>query len=505
MTLALIILGGISLLELLLWFGPIWNIRKFVAYPLVLALAAFTGAILAIHISTWVVLISIITLYRITNLLRIIQGRVQANYLYHGTRQTALLLISAQIFIVACLGLGELAQLNILGWWYLLASWQVLVAGVLLVSTIRHLRTTYPPALQDAIAERDLPSLTVAIPARNETDELRQCLESLIASSYPKLEILVLDDCSQDRHTPEIIRGFAHDGVRFIAGVAPPDQWLAKNYAYAQLAEAANGELLLFCGVDVSFEPQSLTILVKTMLQKQKSMISIMPRNMLPKHGGPLSLFIQPNRYAWEIALPRRLLHRPPVLSTCWLITRKALRAAGGFQAVSRKGVPESYLARTTANDRDGYSFMQANTSMGISCQKSLEQQRATAIRTRYLQLHRRPELVALVAAGEFSVLVWPLILLVVAIVSQTWLLAAMSGAATSMTVVTHSKIINLTYRRFVFAGLWIVPLAAIYDIGLLNYSMWQYEFDEVLWKGRNVCIPMMRVIPPENFIKDLG
>jgi hypothetical protein len=25
---------------------------------------------------------------------------------------------------------------------------------------------------------------------------------------------------------------------------------------------------------------------------------------------------------------------------------------------------------------------------------------------------------------------------------------------------------------------------------------MWQYEFHEVLWKGRNVCLPVMRIIP---------
>jgi hypothetical protein len=34
------------------------------------------------------------------------------------------------------------------------------------------------------------------------------------------------------------------------------------------------------------------------------------------------------------------------------------------------------------------------------------------------------------------------------------------------------------------------------YDMAILHYSMWQYEFSEVDWKGRNICVPAMHVIP---------
>jgi len=77
---------------------------------------------------------------------------------------------------------------------------------------------------------------------------------------YPKLEIIVLDDCSQNKHTPEIIRSFAHDGVRFIQGEHPKPTWLAKNQAYDRLAQESSGEFILFCGVDVRF---SQTVCVK--------------------------------------------------------------------------------------------------------------------------------------------------------------------------------------------------------------------------------------------------
>ncbi len=500
--LSLLGLGVASCLELLLWWSPLWKRRK-AAAPAVLALVTLATAWLAaINPAAWASLISLFSLYRCVNLGRVAADRIQPDYLFHSSRQTSLWLIGLQAATAAIAGLNRAwGPASGLWWWGAAALISLGCAIVLLVSTLRHLRTTKPPQLTQKFADAQLPALSVAIPARNETTDLEECLQSLLASTYPKLEILVLDDCSQNKRTPEIIRGFAHAGVRFIAGKEPPDSWLAKNYAYTQLAAAANGDVLLFCGVDTRFSSYSLDVLVKTLLQKRKNMLSVLPRNAEPRAAGLTAWFMQSNRYAWELALPRRLLRRPAVLSTCWLITRAALQAAGGFEAARRKGVPESYLARAAAAN-DGYSFMQADESIGVSSQKTADEQRATAIRTRYLQLHRRPEFTAAVSLAEFSVLLLPPIMLLVSAVNRHWLIAAMSGLSLVINIVIYTKLINLTYRRFLVRGLWLLPVAALYDIGLLNYSMWQHEFREVLWKGRNVCIPVMRVIAklPEPF-----
>jgi hypothetical protein len=39
-------------------------------------------------------------------------------------------------------------------------------------------------------------------------------------------------------------------------------------------------------------------------------------------------------------------------------------------------------------------------------------------------------------------------------------------------------------------------PLAVLTDVILLHYSMYKYEFSTVDWRGRNICIPVMHVIP---------
>lgn len=496
MLLTLMGLGAVSLLELTLWLPFMWRVHKSLASLVVPLLILISIAVVVAHTSLWTGILFLLSLYRVVNLLRLVRGKTLADYLYRVARASSFWLIGLQLLVLAGAKASTYLSVSALQWWEVVAVLQIAAVGVLLASTIRHLATTQPLTLTTGYADRDLPSLTVAIPARNETEDLAACLASLVASDYRKLEILVLDDCSQNKRTPEIIRSFAHSGVRFIAGEVPSNQWLAKNYAYAQLAKEANGDMLLFCGVDARFSPSSLRQLVEIMLEKKKTMLSVIPSNSAPPAWNLEALMVQPARYAWELALPRRWLNRPPILSTCWLIDHTLLNKSGGFEAVSRSISPESFLARYAATQDDGYSFMQSSPQIGISSAKSFDEQRATAIRTRYPQLHRRPELVGLLSLLELLVLTGPFVGLIIGVVGQHWLYALLCLIACGCLVSFYSKIVTLTYRQFLWRGLWLLPFVCLYDLVLLNYSLYQYEFREVIWKGRNICLPVMRVIP---------
>lgn len=482
-----IALALLGLLELTLYLPPAWRWHRTAASGMSGLLVVSFGLLLW-HFSAGLLLVQFLTLYRIINLARLVKDRMQTDYLYAVTRQTSASLIGCQVLI----GL-VLTSINIeaVRWLDLLAVTQLAVAATLLAVTWRnsHNVQVLPPV--KPLPDNQLPSLTVAIPARNETDDLQACLASLVGSDYPKLEIIVLDDCSQNRHTSEIIRSFAHAGVRFIAGQVPPDNWLAKNYAYYQLAEAASGELVLFCGVDARFEVGSLRQLVGTLLTSKMQMVSWLPRNSLPQYWS--GLLIQPSRYAWELTLPRNWLRRPPVLSTCWLITRGQLQATGGFKAISRNASPESYFARH-AFRAGGYTFLATPAEAGVTSAKTLSEQQATAVRTRYLQAHRKPELAALVALAELGLVVGPVLLLLAALVRDNLLIVALSTLATACLALSYALVMRLAYRRWLWRALWLWPLAILADLGFLHYSMGQYEFGEVIWKGRNICLPVMRI-----------
>ena len=483
MKLLLIVFVILGALQLFIWTRQLWHVRTPLSILFLLASVVVSFSLIVIHPRVWTGLVGFFTLYRAFNLARIIKPRMHEQYLRQVTFRSSLILLIANTIVIGTMVLSSPSR------WYMLGGLQFMLALVLLFSMLRHVFTTREPLASKTYTDRELPTLSVAIPARNETEDLELCLRSLLANSYPKLEILVLDDCSSNSKTPEIIRSFAHDGVRFVAGTAPDDTWLAKNWAYERLMEEANGEILLFCGVDTRFTSSGLRQLVSVLLEKNKSMLSVLPHNTeatLP------SQLVQPLRYGWELALPRRLFQRPPVLSTCWLIKKSLLESAGGFKAVSRSIVPESYFARTAAV-HDGYSFIRSND---VISHKSFAEQRSTAIRTRYPQLHRRPELVAFLSLAEVLGIVGPIVFVWFAIYDKVWFAVILSVIAYLIFTLVWAIINTVAYGRFKPLSLVSLPVAILLDVYLMHYAMCRYEFSEVIWKGRNVCIPVMHVVP---------
>jgi len=493
MTFMLWFFGAAAVLELLVLYVPfLWRARFVLAVAL-LILGGFAAAgMLAWEPNVFTALILLCQLYRAFNMARITENRMHDAYLKHATRRTSSDIIVGQVLLLVAWGGWQILQPQAAQVWTILAAAQLFVAVVLLASTVRRMKHTEWPRTSAHIADIDLPTLTVAIPARNETEDLQLCLQSLIASDYPKLEIIVLDDCSQTKRTSEIIRDFAHDGVRFVQGEEPSDTWLPKNQAYNRLVEEASGDYILFCGVDVRFQPESLRQLALLMHTKKKEMASILPWRL----DGSGNAFIQALRYWWELVPPRRLFRRPPVLSTCWIISRKVLEDTGGFQAVARSITPEAFFARKAAV-RDAYSFIRASRISGVGSVKSPFQQLDTAVRTRYPQLHRRPENVLVVSLAQLVFLVLPFLMvlggLFVGVGWAAWALALLACAV--LTIVYEKMLLTTRTGRWQF-GLVGALVSVLFDIGLQHYSMWRYEFSEVDWKGRNICIPAMHVIP---------
>lgn len=492
----MVVLFGVSvLLELLLHTVPfLWSIRRAITVLSATMALGSTAALCVLHPTALSGLLLLLSFYRGFNSLRIIKGRMHDRYLRRATRRTSISIMVPQLVLLAGWWLWYQAPASRQTLWLVLAVAQVIVAVVLLASVVRRINRTHPLLdEQSHYSDAALPSVTVAIPARNETQDLQECLESLVASNYPKLEIIVLDDCSQNKHTPEIIRSFAHDGVRFIRGDEPRPTWLAKNQAYDRLAQEASGQYILFCGVDIRFAPDSLRKLVTMMLAKEKRMISILPRLQQTDRRMPI---LQAMRYWWELVPPRRLFGRPPVLSSCWMIERKALQQVGGFAAVTRAIVPEAYFAKAMVRD-DRYSFMRGNTVLGIDSVKQTVEQHGTAIRTRYPQLHRRPEQVLLTTLAEALFLVMPFGLAVAGwwlpITGLTQILAAVASVVLIISYECMATASQLDHWRY---GIVALPVMVIADIIVIHQSMWQYEFSEVVWKDRNICIPVMHTIP---------
>lgn len=481
------VFAGLGLLELCLYTPLVWRVRRPLAAGLMIAAMGVSGLLLARMPLTIGLLLLLISLYRSFNLLRLVENRLQSSYLHRVALRSSLHFLCYQLIVVALWWFDERVMPSAHAYWLALSGAQLVLSLVLLITTRRQIRRLQAPQIAAAMADRDLPSISVCVPARNETAALERCLQALVASRYPKLEILVLDDCSQDK-TSEVIRSFAQAGVRFLKGSEPPANWLAKNWAYQQLAAAASGKILVFAGVDIQFAPDSLRNLVTSMLASQQQMVCLLPQNRLHAGlGSYLAALLQPMRYAWELSVPRSMNH-PPVLSSCWAIEKQTLQRAGGFAAVMKSITPESHFACATAA-ANAYSFWVANEEIQVISDKEVGEQYSTALRTRYPQLHRRPELVFLTSLLQLGLLIGTLPLIVLALSQKWWIAAMFTGLAYVLQALAYTKALSLTYHRKLNRGWLFVLPAIILDLYLRNSSMWRYEFGEILWKGRNVCL----------------
>jgi len=112
----------------------------------------------------------------------------------------------------------------------------------------------FPPA-----ADADCPRISLLFAARDEEEKLPAALATLAAIDYPNLEIIGVNDRSQD-NTGRILDDFAVTHPRFrVAHVSElPPGWLGKPHALLKAFEASSGDWLLFTDADVCFHPEAL-------------------------------------------------------------------------------------------------------------------------------------------------------------------------------------------------------------------------------------------------------
>jgi glycosyltransferase involved in cell wall biosynthesis len=101
--------------------------------------------------------------------------------------------------------------------------------------------------------------ISLLFAARDEEEKLPRSLATLAALDYPHLEIIAVDDRSQDA-TGRILDDFASAHARFRAVHVSqlPAGWLGKPHGLQKAFEVSTGEWLLFTDADVNLKPDIL-------------------------------------------------------------------------------------------------------------------------------------------------------------------------------------------------------------------------------------------------------
>jgi chlorobactene glucosyltransferase len=126
------------------------------------------------------------------------------------------------------------------------------------------------------------PLLSVIVPARDEERAIERTVRALLAQTYPRLEVIVVNDRSQDR-TGAILAAIDDPRLVVVDGIEPPPGWLGKPWALAQGSGRARGELLLFVDADIHYAPGAVAAAVAHQQRSGAAMIALLPHFEL--HG----------------------------------------------------------------------------------------------------------------------------------------------------------------------------------------------------------------------------
>ena len=132
--------------------------------------------------------------------------------------------------------------------------------------------------LPDTDGPDDLPLVSVLVPARNEEAGIEACVQSLLALNYPRTEVIVLDDRSDDATYEILCRLRDRDPrLRVLIGAELPADWYGKPWACWQMAQAAKGELLLLTDADCVFDPDALLLALGARRETRADVVSLVP------------------------------------------------------------------------------------------------------------------------------------------------------------------------------------------------------------------------------------
>jgi chlorobactene glucosyltransferase len=368
-----------------------------------------------------------------------------------------------------------------------LALWAAVAAVVLLVPMlgVAVVNALTAPRLDGAPPPREIPLVSVLVPARNEAANLARALPALLASDYPSFEIHVLDDESTDATVQVVEEHVAKDSGGRLAlhrGQPLPAGWVGKNWACHQLAHRARGEVLVFCDADVTAEPAAIRRTVGLLQAHAAGAASALPRLRTP---------------GWMQAAVVPLITQLPVLALLplWLVprtgrpsiamangqwlafARPTYDAIGGHAAVRAEVLEDVRLARLVKRSGHRLVAALAPRCLSVRMYDDVRSLREGFAKNVYALLGGSPAALVAGFGVWLSAMVAP------------WALLAVSwrAALVPLALLVLVRAIAAASMRHDWRGLVAHPLGALAAAGIALESAYRTWRGVAHWRGRRL------------------
>jgi chlorobactene glucosyltransferase len=131
---------------------------------------------------------------------------------------------------------------------------------------------------------KNLPFISIIIPARNEEKHIKKCLLSLLSQEYPNFEVIAVNDNSSD-NTLKIMEdiknnkyyetiGLSSEKLKIISLNGKPENWTGKTWASQNGYIHSNGSILLFTDADTYYAKKD--VLLQTVLYMKNKNLDVL-------------------------------------------------------------------------------------------------------------------------------------------------------------------------------------------------------------------------------------
>jgi len=203
---------------------------------------------------------------------------------------------------------------------------------------------------QPPVVDREAPEVSICVAARNEEGKVADGVRSMVEMEYPALEVVAVDDRSEDA-TGEILDRLAADSerLRVLHVEELPSGWLGKNHALQRAADEARGEILLFTDADAVFAPDALRRAVGRLRRENLDHLTAapdldMPGPLLGAFAGTFQVYFTQFAEPWKARDPESDRHVG--VGAFNLVREPAYRDAGGHAAIRTRPDDDMRLAR---------------------------------------------------------------------------------------------------------------------------------------------------------------
>lgn len=142
---------------------------------------------------------------------------------------------------------------------------------------------------------KNLPAISIIIPARNEELNIERCLLSIVDQNYPNYEVILVDDNSNDntvQKARKIQQKFKakFQNLKIIELKSKPQDWTGKTWASEKGLLSSRYNMLLFLDADCYYAKNCILFAISHMLSNQLDIITGYPFFVLRDFWSKISM-----------------------------------------------------------------------------------------------------------------------------------------------------------------------------------------------------------------------